>query len=164
MTTPNCAMTHEGVPSLISLDPSYHLPRDNSALRRWWAGSVVLHMVVALLVLNMRFSPTIEQPLPSYEVSLVTLPTSKALTPPTSKAKTPSKKPRSVQRTAKPKSKPVPKSRKAQAKPVPHPPKPQEKALAPLSTNMASERLSESLSSAANQQSTRVHRCVVNPD
>ena len=144
-------MTHEGFPSLISLDPSYHLHRDHSALHRWLAGSVVLHIVIVSLAMTLRFSPTIEQPLTSYEVSLVTLPTPKEVTRPTSKAKTPSKKPRPVKKTAKSKakSKPVQKARKTQKKPVPPPPKPQEKPLPPLSTKLASERLSDSLSSAA---------------
>ena len=142
-------MTHEGFPSLISLDLSYHLHRDHTALRKWLAGSVVLHIVIACLAMTLRFTPTIEQPLSSYEVSLVTLPTPKEVTHPTSKPRTSSKKPRSVKKTEKPKSKPATKARKVQKKPVPPPPKPQKKPLPPLSTSLASERLSESLSSVA---------------
>jgi protein TonB len=83
--------------------------------------------VVALLALNLQFTPDIQQPLSSYEVSLVSLPASKATTPSGAKAKTASKKAR---------------SKKA-------PSKPQEKPLPPLTTKMASERLSESLPGAA---------------
>jgi protein TonB len=109
-------MIHAGSPSLFSLDLSSHLHTENSSLRRWLAGSFILHIVVALLALNLRFTPDIQQPFSSYEVSLVSLPATKATTPSRSK-KAPSK--------------------------------PQEKPLPPLTTKMASERLSESLSGAA---------------
>ena len=120
-------MTHAGFPSLLFQDLSYHLHTENSSLRRWLAGSFILHIVVALLALNLRFSPDIQQPLSSYEVSLVSLPASKATTPSSSKAKTASKKSR---------------SKKA-------PSRPQEKPLPPLTTKMAPERLSEALPGAA---------------
>ena len=120
-------MTHAGFPSLFSLDLSYHLHTENSSLRRWLAGSLILHIVVALLALNFRFTPDIQQPLSSYEVSLVSLPASQVTTPSRSKAKTASKKSRSKKT----------------------PSKPQEKPLPPLTTKMASERLSESLPGAA---------------
>ena len=129
-------MTHEGNPSLISLDLSYHLERDDASLRRWLVGSLVFHLVVALVALNLRFSPTIEQPLSSYEVSLVSLPALEKPTPSRSKAK----KSKSVKRRA----------RKTQPKPRP---KPKEKTLPPLPTKTASERLSESFAGAA-----QVHR------
>ena len=121
-------MTHEGIPSLISLDLSYHLERDESSLRRWLVGSLVFHLVVALVAINVRFAPTIEQPLSSYEVSLVSLPALEKPAP----ART--KKTKSVKRRA----------RKSQPKP-----KPKEKSLPPLPTKTASERLSESFAGAA---------------
>ena len=102
-------MTHEGNPSLISLDLSYHLERDDASLRRWLVGSLVFHLVVALVALNLRFSPTIEQPLSSYEVSLVSLPALEKPTPSRSKAK----KSKSVKRRA----------RKTQPKPDQNPKK-----------------------------------------
>ena len=120
-------MTHEGNPSLISLDLSYDLQRDESSLRRWMVSSLVFHLVVALVAINLRFSPTIEQPLSSYEVSLVSLPALEKPTPSRSKAK-------SVKR----------RSRKAQPKP-----RPKKKSLPPLPTKTSSERLSESLAGAA---------------
>ncbi len=120
-------MTHAGFPSLLFQDLSYHLHTEKSSLRRWLAGSFILHIVVGLLALNLRFSPDIQQPLSSYEVSLVSLPASKVTTPSPSKAKTASKKSR---------------SQKA-------PSRPQEKPLPPLTTKMASERLSEALPGAA---------------
>ena len=120
-------MTHEGIPSLISLDLSYYPQRDESSLRRWLVSSLVFHLVVALVAINLRFSPTIEQPLSSYEVSLVSLPALEKPTPSRSKAK-------SVKRRA----------RKTQPKP-----RPKEKTLPPLPTKTSSERLSESFAGAA---------------
>lgn len=131
-------MTHGGIPSLISLDPTFPSLSGDSSFRRWVVGSLVLHLVVAFLALNLRFSPTIEQPLSSFEVSLVSLPAQNAPTPSRSNTKPVTRKPKRVPSAAKPK-----------AKPVPPPPKPQEKALPPLTTKMAPERLSESFSGAA---------------
>ena len=120
-------MTHAGFPSLLFQDLSYHLHTENSSLRRWLAGSFILHIVVALLALNLRFSPDIQQPLSSYEVSLVSLPASTATTPSPSKAKTAAKKSRSKKTPARPQEKPLP----------------------PLTTKMSTERLSEALPGAA---------------
>ena len=120
-------MTHEGIPSLISLDLSYHLQRDDASLRRWLVSSLVFHLVVALVAINLRFSPTIEQPLSSYEVSLVSLPALEKPTPSRNKAKSVKRRPRKTQ----------PK------------PRPKEKTLPPLPTKTSSERLSESFAGAA---------------
>ena len=120
-------MTHAGFPSLLSLDLSSDLHTEKSSLRRWTAGSLFLHLIVVLIALNLRFTPEIQQPLSSYEVSLVSLPASKVTAPSPSKSK------------AAP--------RKSRAKKAP--PKPKEKPLPPLTTKMASERLSESFTGAA---------------
>ena len=134
----NCTMTYAGIPSLISLDLSNHLHDENSSLQRWLAGSFLGHLVVVLLILSLRFSPTIEQPLTAYEVSLVSLPATNAPTRENLEAKTAKNSSEPVQTTATPPT-----------KPVPPPPKPQEKPLPPLATKMASERLSESFLGAA---------------
>ena len=120
-------MTHAGFPSLLSLDPTFHLHTENSSLRRWLAGSLILHIVVAFFALNLRFTPEIQQPLSSYEVSLVSLPASTATTPSPSKAKTAAKKSPAQKASSTPQEKPLP----------------------PLTTKKASERLSESLAGVA---------------
>ena len=135
-------MTHAGIPSLLSLDLSYHLHTENSSLRRWLAGSFILHVVVALVALNLRFTPDIQRPLASYEVSLVSLPASKATSLSQSKAQSQAK-------TVPEKSSSKKAAVKAQKKTPPPPVKAQEKTLPPLKTKMASERLSESFSGAA---------------
>ena len=66
-------MTHEGCPSLLSLDLSNPLQRENCSLRWWVIGSLVFHVLLALLAINLRFSPSLEPPVSSYEVSLVSL-------------------------------------------------------------------------------------------
>ena len=120
-------MTHEGSPSLISLDWSYPLQREELSLRRWLAGSFVFHIGLVLFALTLRLTPTIEQPLASYEVSLVSLPSLEKPVPSRSKAKRVSKKPK-----------------RAQSRP-----KPKEETLPPLPTKRAAERLSESFAGAA---------------
>ena len=107
-------MTHEGFPSLISLGLPHHLYGEDSPLRWWLAGSMAFHVLLALLALNLRFSPSFEQPLTSYEVSLVS---SSALETP---------------------SRPKAKARPAKAKATPAKPPP------PLPTEPARERLSDS--------------------
>ena len=120
-------MTHEGSPSLISVDWSYPLQREELSLRRWLAGSFVFHIGLVLFALTLRFTPTIEQPLASYEVSLVSLPSLEKPVPSRSKTKRVSKKPK-----------------RAQSRP-----KPKEETLPPLPTKRATERLSESFAGAA---------------
>ena len=115
-------MTHEGFPSLISLGISDSFPGENTALRRWMVGSMVFHLVLALLVFNVRFSPSFEQPLSSYEVSLIP---SSDLDPPS--------RPKAKARPSRSKAKPV---NRPKTKPVKPPP--------PLPTTPARERLSDS--------------------
>ena len=115
-------MTHEGFPSLISLRLSDSFPGEYTVLRRWMLGSMAFHLVLALLVFNVRFSPSFEQPLSSYEVSLIP---SSVLDPPS--------RPKAKAKPARSKAKRV---NRPKAKPVKPPP--------PLPTTPAQERLSDS--------------------
>ncbi|WP_447969579.1 TonB family protein [Nitrospira sp. M1] len=130
-------MTHASSANLISLGVSSSIPDEDSSIRWWIAGSLALHALIIIFLTTLRFAPTLEQPLHSYEVSLIN-PSDLEAPPAKSPAKTRSK----------------PKPRQPQAPPTPppkaktRPPEPKAEPLAPLPTQSASERLSDSFSGA----------------
>ncbi|MCA9473506.1 MAG: TonB family protein [Nitrospirales bacterium] len=131
-----------------------------TSLRRWLLGSLAIHGLLIIFLTTLRFSPTLEQPLQSYEVSLVnpsdfdtpqakSQPQTKARVTSQAKASRPKAKPVTPPKPkAPPPPQPVPK-----APPPPPPPpapksQPAEPKLAPLPTQAASERLSDSFAGA----------------
>ena len=124
-------MTHESSASLISLGLSPQFQDEESSIRWWLAVSLATHAIIIFILTTLRFTPMLEQPLQSYEVSLVNI--SDIQAPPTkSKARAKASKARRTPR----------------AKPKARPPQPKAKVLPPLPTQTATERLSESFSGA----------------
>ncbi len=139
-------MTHEHSVSLISSGLSSHDSDDDISIRPWLAGSFAFHFLLIVFLTTLRFSPTLEKPLHSYEVSLINL--SDLAAPqaaPTKKTVAPTRK-RPARKSVK---RPV---RKARPAPPPkaktRPPEPKAKPLPPLPTQSSSERLSESFAGA----------------
>ena len=138
-------MTHEESGNLISLGLSSSFSDEDTSLRRWLVGSLAIHGLIIIFLTTLRFSPTLEQPLHSYEVSLIN-PTELDAPPAKSRTKT-----KSRAKASRPKARPVARPR-PKAPPPPPTPKaqPEEPKLAPLPTQAASERLSDSFAGAVN--------------
>lgn len=119
-------MTHEATPNLISFDYSMDWEAESASLRRWVLGSFVFHLILVVLATAWRVSTTIEQPLASYEVSLVSLAGEDKPAPASGRS-----------REARPSSK------RSQS-----PAQSRKDSLPPLPTDRASERLSESFAGA----------------
>lgn len=132
-------MTHDGPANLISLGLSPSISGEDSSIRWWLAGSLALHALIIIFLITLRFAPTFEQPLHSYEVSLIN-PSDLEAPPAKTKAKT---KARPRARAKQPKAAPAPPP-KQQARP----PEPKVEPLTPLPTQAATERLSDSFSGA----------------
>ncbi len=132
-------MTHAGSATLISLGLSPGVSGEDSSIRPWLVGSLAIHALIIVFLTTLRFSPTLEQPLYSYEVSLIN-PSELETAPTKSKTKT---KARAKAKTRQPKARPKP-----TPKPKTPPPEPIPEPLSPLPTQTASERLSDSFSGA----------------
>ncbi len=67
-------MSYAGHANLITLQLADSSAQVDSRLTRMLATSLVVHAVLLLGFMNVRFAPTLQQPLASYHVNLVTLP------------------------------------------------------------------------------------------
>ncbi len=156
-------MEHASSSSLISLGLTTDASVEGSSFRWGLVASFVLHALIIVMAMFVRFHSDSEQPFRAISVSLITLPT--ALTPKPSPA--PPKKQAAVVSKPKiaPPPPPVPKTAAA-ATPA-APPKaiapPEEEALPPLPTGTTSERLSESLGGAINSIIVPQKRDTVSP-
>ena len=130
-------MEHASSPSLISLELATDGSLERSSFRGGLAVSCLLHALVIVMAMFVRFHSDSEQPLRTMSVSLVSLPAILNTAP--SPTPTPTKKSAvtpAPQTTAPPAPKPAP--------------QPVEETLPPLPIETASERLSESLGGAIN--------------
>ncbi len=125
-------MEHAASPSLISLGLPTDTSSEESSFRWGLVLSCALHALIIILSMFIRFQSESEQPLRTIDVALISLPTIPTTTPrPTP---SPTKKTAAAPKKVSP---------PAAAPPV-------EETLAPLPTETASERLSESLGGAIN--------------
>lgn len=123
-------MGHAASPSLISFGLTTDVSSEGSSFRWGLAVSCVLHALVIVMAMFVRFQSDSEQPFRAIEVALISL--SSMPTAPTKKSA-----------VAQPPKKVAPPQPSPTAAPV-------EDTLPPLPTETASERLSESLSGAIN--------------
>lgn len=144
-------MEHASSSSLISLGLTTDASLEGSSFRWGLVASFVLHALIIVMAMFVRFHSDSEQPFRAISVSLITLPT--ALTPKPSPAPPPTKKSAVA---PKPQTAPPPAPSPKIAAPSIPAPTPQtvapleEEALPPLPTGTTSERLSESLGGAIN--------------
>jgi TonB family protein len=134
-------MTHAASPSLISLGLTTDASLEGSSFRGGLAASCVIHALVLVMAMFVRFHSDSEQPFRSIDVALISLPAIPTTAPNPKPVPTPTKKTAKAQ------------APKTVAPPQPSPtapPVPAEDTLPPLPTETASERLSESLSGAIN--------------
>ena len=132
-------MAHAASPSLISVGLTNDASLEGSSFRGGLAASCVLHALVLVMAMFVRFHSESEQPFRSIDVALISLP-GLPTTAPSPKPVPP--------RTKKPLKAQAPK-KVAPLQPSPTaPPVPAEVTLPPLPTETASERLSEALSGA----------------
>jgi len=132
-------MEHAAPPSLISLGLTADVSLEGSSLRWGLGASCALHVLVIVCVMFLQLQTVKEQPFRAIDVALISLPAIPTTAP--SPAPAPTKKAAEAQPTKK--VKPPPPAPQPLAPPV-------ENTLPPLSTKMASERLSESLGGAIN--------------
>ncbi len=123
-------MGHAESPSLIPLGLAADASQEGSSFRWGIVTSGLLHVLVVVMALFLRFHPTIEEPLRTMDVALVSLPEAQTAAPSNKKASTATPPPAKVQSASPP---------KAQKR---------EESLLPLPTHSASERLSEFLGGA----------------
>ncbi len=134
-------MAHAASPSLISLGLTNDASLERSTFRGGLAVSCVLHALVLVMALFLRFHSDSEQPFRAIDVALISLPAIPTTAPSPKPVPAPTKKPAKAQAPKK----------VAPPKPSPTaPPVPAEDTLPPLPTETASERLSEFLSGAIN--------------
>lgn len=134
-------MAHAASPSLIDLGIKTDVALEGSPFRGGLAVSCVLHALVLVMAIFVRFHSDTEQPFRSIDVALISLPATPTTAPSPKPVPTPTKKTAKAQ------------ALKKVAPPQPSPPAPAvpaEDTLPPLPTETASERLSESLSGAIN--------------
>jgi len=74
-------MSYAGHANLITLQLADSSAQVDSRLTRMLATSLVVHGLLLLGLMSVRFAPTIQQPLASYHVDLVTLPESRVASP-----------------------------------------------------------------------------------
>ena len=126
-------MEHAASPSLISLGLTTDTSSEGSFFRWGLISSCVLHAIIIILAMFIKFQSDSEQPFRTIDVALISLPSLP---------------------TAAPKTAPAPIKKEAPAVPKKAPPPPKtptvEENLPPLPTETASERLSESLGGAIN--------------
>ena len=123
-------MGHAESPSLIPLGLAADVSQEGSSFRWGLIGSCLLHILVVVMAVFLRFQSTTEEPLRSMEVALVSLPEMQTAAPSKEKVSPPTSTPAKVQPASPP---------KAQIR---------EESLPPLPTQSASERLSEFLGGA----------------
>ena len=123
-------MGHAASPSLISFGLTTDVSSEGSSFRWGLAVSCVLHALVIVMAMFVRFQSDSEQPFRAIDVALISL--SSMPTAPTKKSA-----------VAQPPKKVAPSQPSPTAAPA-------EDTLPPLPTETASERLSESLSGAIN--------------
>jgi len=132
-------MAHAASPSLIDLGLKTDVALEGSPFRGGLAASCVLHALVFVMAMFVRFHSDSEQPFRSIDVALISLPSTQTTAPKSKPVPAPTKKPAKA---------PAPQT---VAPPQPAPPAPTvpaEAPLPPLPTETASERLFESLSGA----------------
>ncbi len=129
-------MAHAASPSLIDLGLKTDVALEGSPFRGGLAASCVLHALVFVMAMFVRFHSDSEQPFRSIDVALISLPSTQTTAPKSKPVSAPTKKPAKA---------PAPQT---VAPPQPAPPVPAEAPLPPLPTETASERLFESLSGA----------------
>lgn len=148
-------MEHAAPSSLISFGLTADTSSERSSFRSGLLFSCLLHALIIVIAMFVRFQSESEQPLRAIDVALISLPAQTPAPPSPKPAVTPTTKP-----SPKPTPAPMKKAVKAQPTPkkvVPPAPKPitpptvappVEDILPPLPTETASEQLSESLSGA----------------
>ncbi|MGD9852443.1 MAG: TonB family protein [Nitrospirales bacterium] len=119
-------MGHASSPSLISLGLTADLSPESASFRWGVVASCLLHVLVLVVALHLRFQSDMEQPFRAIEVSLISLPSTEPSPGPSPKAAAVTK--------------PTPPAPQSQAT--------KEEPLAPLATAKSSERLSDSLGGA----------------
>ncbi len=132
-------MAHAASQSLIPLGLRNDVSLEGPSFRGGLVVSCVLHALVIVMAMFVRFHSDSEQPFRAIDVALVSLPGIPTTAPSPKPVPTPTKKPAKAQ------------APKKVAPPQPSPtapPVPAEDPLPPLPTETASERLSESLSGA----------------
>ena len=128
-------MEHAASPSLITLGLTADSSSDGSSFRWGLISSCMLHALVIVMAMFLRFQSEKEQPFRTIDVALISLPTQSTTPPRPAPATTKTTAPTPTQKAA-----PPPTSKTA----------PVEEPLPPLPTETASERLSESLGGAIN--------------
>ena len=135
-------MEHAASPSLISFGLTSQLSAEGPSFRWGLVSSCVLHALVIIMAMFIRFQSESEHPLRAIDVALISLPATPVSAP---KPSPPVKKSPVVAQPPKNITPPAP------TPPVPPPTAPPiEDALPPLPTESASERLSESFGGAIN--------------
>lgn len=128
-------MEHAASPSLITLGLTADSSSDGSSFRWGLISSCMLHALVIVMAMFLRFQSEKEQPFRTIDVALISLPTPSTTTPKPSPATTKAATPTPTRKVATPRT---PKT------------SPVEETFPPLPTETASERLSESLGGAIN--------------
>ena len=132
-------MEHAASPSLITLGLTTAPSSEESSIRWGLAASFILHALVIVMAMSIRFQSESEQPFRTIDVALISLPALPTTTPSSKPVPTPTEK----SAVAQPSQKIVPPPPAPTAPPV-------EDTLLPLPTQSALERLSESLDGAIN--------------
>jgi len=127
-------MEHAASPSLIALGLTADTYSEGSSFRWGLVSSCVLHALVIVMAMFIRFQSEKEQPFRTIDVALISLPTLSTTTP----KPAPSTKERAIKAP----------TQKVAPPPTPTAPPVEEEALPPLPTETASERLFESLGGA----------------
>jgi TonB family protein len=127
-------MEHAASPSLIALGLTADTSSEGSSFRWGLVSSCVLHALVIVMAMFIRFQSEKEQPFRTIDVALISLPTLSTTTP----KPAPSRKETAIKTP----------TQKVAPSPTPTAPPVEEEVLPPLPTETASERLSESLGGA----------------
>lgn len=124
-------MEHAESPSLITLGLAANTSEDHASIHWGIVISCLLHGLIILIAVSLRFHAPLEQPFRAIDVAIISLNDLKSPTPRTQpKASPPVKQAQPRVQQSQPKA------------------RPQEPTLPPLPTNTASERLSESIGGA----------------
>jgi TonB family protein len=135
-------MSYAGHANLITLQLADSSAQVDSRLTRMLATSLVVHAVLLLGLMSVRFAPTLQQPLASYHVDLVTLPEPRVASP--------SKKPATVKKATV-----VPPPEPQVIRPVPSPVV-QKTPPAPIQTERVTQSIVDAVESVVVPQSRKM--------
>ncbi len=128
-------MAHAESPSLISLGLATDISPEKSSFRWGLATSCLLHALIIVLAVSLRFQTPTEEPFRTIDVALISSPEARTSEPAQEKSSRPTSTP--------PQAQPTPlKAQPAPSKPEPTP-LPMKEVLPPLPTQTAAERLSD---------------------